>query len=311
MPARATRAKGGDRTKIPLKGPLSLKHTLDCGQAFRWRRRGDWYIGVVGGAATKVRVVGRWLEARSNPRLEPDFFHRYFRLDDDLEEIYECISMDEPIRRAVTAYRGLRLLRQDPWECLASYILSIASNIPRISGAIERLSETYGVRVELDGWSGHKFPSPTAIQLAGPEALSRHGLGFRARYLFDAARAVVEGEVDLKRVAGLPTEAAREELMACMGVGPKVADCVLLFSMDRLEVFPVDRWVRRGVEELFFNGERLSEGAVRGWGVERYGRCAGYAQQYIFHYIRHIGARPPAGLSLRRPKPHSERRRAT
>ncbi|MGQ9582148.1 MAG: DNA-3-methyladenine glycosylase family protein [Thermoplasmatota archaeon] len=269
---------------------MSLRHTLECGQVFRWRAEGGWYLGVVSGAAVKVRATGGWLEARSRPALGPDFFRRYFRLDDDLDAIYERISRDEHVRQAVSAYRGLRLLRQEPWECLASYILSAASNIPRISRAVEGLSRSYGRRVGLEGWATHSFPSPDALCLAGVDALTRHGLGFRARYLFEAARAVAEGRIDLERLGELPTEEARGELMACAGVGPKVADCVLLFAMDRLEVFPVDRWVRRAVEELFFNGERLSGREVREWGMERYGRYAGYAQQYLFHYIRHFKA---------------------
>ncbi|MEM2869120.1 MAG: DNA-3-methyladenine glycosylase 2 [Thermoplasmata archaeon] len=274
---------------IPFEGPLNLSHTLGCGQAFRWRQEGDWYLGTVGGFALKVRVKGRTLEARSNSPLSPGQLSSYFRLEDDLDEIYDSIAVDDHIRVAIRRYRGLRLLRQQPWECLASYIISIASNIPRISATIERISERYGNRLQLEAWETHSFPSPGALARAGPRALRRLGLGFRARYLCSAAKAVQNGQLDFDELSKLSSGKAREELMALAGVGPKVADCVLLFSLGRLEVFPVDRWVRRAVERLFFNGKELTENNVREWGMNRYGPFAGYAQQYLFHYIRHLG----------------------
>ena len=273
---------------LPIKGPLSLRHTLECGQAFRWRERGGWYLGAVGGRALKVRTADGALEVRSSPPADVAFVRSYFRLDDNLEAIYSSIAIDGHIRRAVRRYRGLRLLRQEPWECLVSYLVSQASNIPRISKSIERLATRYGAPLELDGLRVHSFPSAEALRRAGPVSLKRLGLGFRARYVAGAARAVASGELDLEGLRALPTTRARAELMALPGVGAKVADCVLLFSLDRLEVFPVDRWVRRAVELLFFNGETLSEKRVREWGMRRYGRYAGYAQQYLFHYIRHI-----------------------
>jgi len=281
---------------VPFDGPLELSHTLECGQAFRWRPQGPWFLGTVGATAMKVRMAPGGLEVRSNPAVGADFVRSYFRLDDDLDAILKKISVDRHIRRAQEKYRGLRLLRQDPWECLVSYVASSASNIPKISRCIGKVSRMYGARLRLDDFETFGFPGPEALAAGGAAALRACELGFRAGYIAGIAREMTDPESQglltpdgLRALRQVPAEQARLKLLEFVGVGEKVADCVLLFSLDKLETFPVDRWVQRVAERLFFRGRKLSPKRVREWGREHYGRYAGYAQQYLFHYMRHLG----------------------
>jgi N-glycosylase/DNA lyase len=165
--------------------------------------------------------------------------------------------------------------------------------VPKISRCIEKMSESFGLSLALDGMEFFGFPTPAALARAGESALRKCELGFRAKYIEGIARQVAKGDFDPYSLAALPYDEAKKELMSLKGVGEKVADCVLLFSMDKLEAFPVDRWVKRVAERLFFNGKELSEKKVRLWGTEHYGRYAGYAQQYLFHYMRHREERAP------------------
>ncbi len=281
---------------MPFDGPLELSHTLMCGQAFRWKPEGRWFVGTVGSAAMMVRKAPGGLEVRSSPAVSADFVRSYFRLDDDLETILKEVASDRHIRRAIDRYRGLRLLRQDPWECLVSYVASSASNIPKISRCISKMSRSHGARLELGGFVTWGFPAPEALAAAGASALRGCELGFRAGYIAGIARDMTDPESQcpltpegLRMLRQVPAEQARLKLLEFLGVGEKVADCVLLFSLDKLETFPVDRWVQRVAERLFFRGRKLSPGKVREWGRKHYGRYAGYAQQYLFHYMRHLG----------------------
>jgi N-glycosylase/DNA lyase len=274
---------------VDFEGPLDLEHTLECGQAFRWRREGDWYFGPVSSYALKVRTVRGGLEVRSNPPFAEEKVRYYFRLDDDLDAILREVGVDRYIREAARKYRGLRLLRQEPWECLVSYVSSAASNIPKISRCIDKLSSGHGPRLELDGTVAFGFPEPGRLAVAGTAALRKCELGFRAPYIAGIARTIAGGKFETpEALRELPYQQAKERLMSLKGVGEKVADCVLLFSLDKLEAFPVDRWVKRAVESLFLGNRTVSEKTVREWGRAHYGRYAGYAQQYLFHYMRHL-----------------------
>lgn len=260
---------------------------MECGQAFRWSSDGEWYCGTVGTTALMVRIANGGLECRSSPNVSPSFVRHYFRLDEDLDAILSDIDRDAHVHEAIRRYRGLRLLRQDPWECLISFVSSAASNVPKISRCIEKMSAAHGQSLSLEGLEFHGFPTPEALSRATEPSLRKCELGFRAGYIAGIARRVAKGELDPYSLAALPYDEAKKELMSLKGVGEKVADCVLLFSMDKLEAFPVDRWVKRVAERLFFRGRKLSEKKVRQWGMEHYGRNAGYAQQYLFHYMRH------------------------
>jgi N-glycosylase/DNA lyase len=241
-----------------------------------------------------VRLTPEGLECRSCPPLKADFVRSYFRLDDDLDAILDEITRhsyelgDRHLKKAVRRYRGLRLLRQDPWECLVSYVTSVVSNIPKITRCIENMSRMHGTRIVLDGWETYSFPTPEALAAAGGRGLRDCELGFRARYISELAREVAAGSLDVGELRLASYEEARKALMQFLGVGEKVSDCVCLFSLDKLEAFPVDRWVQRVASRLFFHDETVPVKRVRRWGMHKYGRYAGYAQEYLFHYIRYL-----------------------
>ena len=291
---------------LETRQPLDLALSLKGGQAFRWRREGEWYRGVVGRLVLRLRRCPEGIEAHalaplpagaqgaeasgpgvasSQDELLRCLLARYFRLDDDLVAIYQAFSDDEALVKAVAACWGLRLLRQDPWECLASFICSVDSNIPRITGTVERLAQSFGEPLTAEGVA-YAFPTPDAVAEAGEEALRRLGLGFRAPYLWRTAQRVVQEDVALKGLCSLPYGEAREWLLSLPGVGEKVADCVLAFSVDRLEAFPIDRWVRRALEEVYLEGRHLPKRALRRWAGERFGPLSAYAQQYLFQWRR-------------------------
>ena len=274
---------------IPIEQPFNLTHTLECGQAFRWRREGDWYYGVIYGNILKIRQTLLGVEFESYPLPEEEIINRliyYLRLDDDLPDIYSKIGKDERMRRAITQFYGLRLLRQEPWECLASFICSISSNIPRISECIESLCRKMGDPLEMDGHVRYSFPTPERVMELGETGLRLIGWGFRAPYLAGTADLVGRGVYDLDGLRELTYDDAKKDLMSLHGVGDKVADCVLLFSLEKLDSFPIDRWVRRAVEEWYSVGHNPSYEAIRSWALDYFGGHAGYAQQYLFHRRR-------------------------
>ena len=274
---------------IPIEQPFNLTHTLECGQAFRWRREGDWYYGVIYGNILKIRQTLLGVEFESYPLPEEQIVNRliyYLRLDDDLPDIYAKIGKDDRMRRAITQFYGLRLLRQEPWECLASFICSISSNIPRISECIESLCRKMGDPLEMDGHVRYSFPTPERVMELGETGLRIIGWGFRAPYLAGTAERIGRGIYDLDGLRELTYDDAKKDLMSLRGVGDKVADCVLLFSLEKLDSFPVDRWVRRAVEEWYAIGENPSYDSIRTWALDYFGGHAGYAQQYLFHRRR-------------------------
>lgn len=271
---------------ITVQQPLDLSASLESGQAFRWQRRGLWYLGVIHGNLVKVRQNDLGLEFYSWPENEEFFvshLRSYFRFDDKLDFILRAINKDHCMSRVISRYHGLRLLRQDPWECLVAFICSATSNIPRISSTMKILASTFGRPLVFKEHTQYTFPEAEKLATTGESTLRSLGLGFRARYVFEAASSVAEGRINLKVLRDLPYEESKEMLMEITGVGHKIADCVLLFSLDKLEAFPVDRWVQRAVEESYFDNKKLRITDIRQWALEYFGSYAGYAQQYLFH----------------------------
>jgi N-glycosylase/DNA lyase len=217
----------------------------------------------------------------------------YLRLDDDLDSIYRAITLDERIGAAIARYRGMRIIRQEPWECLISFICSSNSNIRRISGNVEDMSSAFGRPLMLDNQMRSTFPTPQALAEAGEQKLRQLGLGFRAKYVASAARTVADGKLDLMALREAPYEEALSALLELPGVGDKVANCVLLFSLDKLEAFPVDVWIDRAMREWYLGDgvgahsrAPLRRNAMRPWAQAYFGPYAGYANQYLFQRRR-------------------------
>ena len=273
--------------EIATDQPLDLAASLESGQAHRWRREGDWFSGVVRGNFIKIRQVGQRIEFRSQPQPQASvasLLQSYFRLDDDVRAIYAEIGQDSRVAEMIARYPGLRLLRIEPWECLVSFICSANSNIPRIHQNMEKLAETFGEPVTMDGEAQHAFPTPAQLAEAGEAELRRLGLGFRAPYLDKTTRMVLEGRLDLAGLVHTPYPEAKAKLMECPGIGPKVADCIAVFSLEKLEAFPIDVWVRRALGEWYFPGQKPPPDRVLlEWAQGHFGRYGGYANQFLFH----------------------------
>ena len=275
------------RARFDAGQPIDLEASLLGGQAHRWKREGDWFSGVLGGDLVLMRQQDRTLEFQSSsgateamvPRLR-----KYLRLDDDLERIYGTITQDSNVASQVERYPGLRVLRQEPWECLVAYICSANSNIETIHLNMERLSNAFGHELALNGHRRNTFPTALDLAEAGEKELRNLKLGFRAPYVHQAAVAVIKGRLDLHHLVRAPYIEAKAELMALKGIGDKIADCIALMSLEKMEAFPIDVWVRRALADWYFPGEKTPTNRVLlPWAQEYFGRYAGYANQYLFH----------------------------
>src|SRR3989338_1085996 len=207
--------------ELPAKD-FSLQATLASGQAFRWTLLNEWYYGFIGSSVLKVRQVNGSLQYEtSDPALNPERIHRYFALDLDLPDLLRQIDVDMQVHQAIVRYRGLRVLRQDGWETLASFICASFNNIKRIEGMIESLCQAYGDPVTLNGFRGFSFPQPQAIASTSERRLRSLGLGYRAPYLQATARLVDEGKLPMDHLRRVEYDATKQALLACDGVGDK------------------------------------------------------------------------------------------
>jgi N-glycosylase/DNA lyase len=297
------------RLLLGFSQPLDLGITFTCGQIFRWWREGEWWCGTLGGTALGIRSTESGLEVRqTGVLLGAEEIARFLALEDDLPLIYRRIGRDRAMRAAIGALPGLRILRQEPWECLAGFICSAWNNIPKIQGSTGFLCRRWGepLPLVLDDREIvlHRFPAPERLASAAEAELREAALGFRAPNLLKAARMVAEGKLDLVELRRAPYQEALRTLRGVPGVGRKVADCILLFALDKPEAFPVDIWVWRVMRELY--GRPLREvlpeeppaggagpserayRAIQAFAWRRWGRFAGYAQQYLFT-ARRIG----------------------
>ena len=271
---------------VTIDQPFNLAESLESGQAHRWRRlEGGWYSGVLGGRLLHLRQAPAGLEYQATGDSSADELLRaYFRLDDDINAIYAEICRDRRVAAMVAQYPGLRILRQEPWECTVAFICSATSNIPRIHQNMEAMADRLGEPLELDGEVRRTFPSPERLASAGEGLLRELGLGFRAPYVAAAAERVCRGELDLEELIRLPYPETKARLMDCYGIGAKIADCIAVFSLEKLEAFPVDVWVRRALAEWYFPMQKKPpDRAMVEWAQSYFGRYAGYSQQYLFH----------------------------
>ncbi len=253
---------------------LDLSQTLDCGQCFRWTEQPDGaFSGVAFGKSVTARTENDSLLIDGADESDRELWRSYFDLDTDYTRIRAELSCLHPVLKEAASYAsGIRILRQEPFETLCTFIISQNNNIPRIKGIVGRLCENFGEPLP-DG--SFTFPSAKTLCKLTVEDLAPLRAGFRARYLVDASRKVSSGEVDLELCRSAPYQDARAELMKITGVGVKVADCTLLFGMHRVEAFPVDVWMKRALETLFPEMTPSD-----------FGEYGGIAQQYIFHFSR-------------------------
>lgn len=262
-------------TGVVLNSGLSfdLVHTFECGQCFRWTQdENGVYSGIASGKELTLRKEGDNVILNCSGEDFNSLWKKYFDIDNDYNEIRKEITDVCPaLRDAVNSINGIRILSQEPWEALCSFIISQNNNIPRIRGIVTRLCESFG---EPCG-SGYSFPPAEKLAPLEPEDLAALRAGFRAKYIIDAARQVAGGNVRLYEMTDAPIDECRTELMKIKGVGAKVAECTLLYGLHRLEAFPIDVWMKKALESDF-----------AGVTPEGIGRYAGIAQQYIFHYTR-------------------------
>jgi N-glycosylase/DNA lyase len=263
--------------------------TLTSGQAFRWREQDASWVGIVQRNWVRLQANESGILAETAEPFEDwTWLEHYLQVDLDLPAVLGTFPADEPMRMARSACGGLRLLRQDPWECLASFILSSTKQILQIQQIVSLLCQRYGEELSVPAGQGPAWTFPTAERLASvsEEGLRACKMGFRAPFLLSAARRLSEGKLDLPALAGLPVEAARAELMALPGVGPKICNCVLLFAYGRQEAFPVDVWVMKALRQLYFPRRKRTLRQLQQFAATYFGPNAGYAQQYLFHYAR-------------------------
>lgn len=267
----------GNTAIIKNVSNFNLAQTLDCGQAFRWaeKENGHW-CGIANGKYIELYEKDNNIYIENTSKSDfNDFWKDYFDLDRDYGKIISQISKNRKLADACALGSGIRILRQEPWEALCSFIISQNNNIPRIKGIIDRLCENFGKKIQ----GGYAFPSADDLAEKTVEDLAVLRSGFRAKYIIDAAKKVSSGEIDLESLKSADYNEASKILMSIKGVGPKVADCALLYGMAHIEAFPKDVWIKRALIE-YFDGE-LPECAVK---------YAGIAQQYIFYYIRETTA---------------------
>lgn len=282
---------------MPAASEISLKvsdydlvSTLDSGQVFRWQCVNGSWQGVLGQHFLKLTQRDTGIHAAATVPIDDWSFLRHFLQSEvELASILKTFPDDEPMRKSVAACHGLRLLRQDPWECLASFILSSTKQIVQIRQIVSHLCKCFGEICpgsEEAGTLAFTFPTPQKIAVATEAELRACKMGFRAPSLLAAARQIADGSFDLERIRSMDYASARLELMKLRGVGGKIADCVLLFAYGFDSAFPVDVWVERALQELYFPRRRASDKRLRHFAATHFGPHAGYAQQYLFHYMR-------------------------
>jgi N-glycosylase/DNA lyase len=265
-----------------------LSATLSSGQVFAWEESGGW-TGVVNGRWVRLTQRGPVIIAHTaEPQSEWSWLTDFLQAGVDLDEVVATFPNDPDMRAAIESCRGLRLLRQDPWECLASFILSSTKQIVQIRQIVAALTARFGSPVRVPAGEQPAFAFPSAARLASKtEAELREcKMGFRAPYLLATARRIASGECDLESLRQKSFNHARAELLKLPGVGEKIADCVLLFAYGFPTAFPIDVWVAKALRKYYFRGRRVRPIRLRNYVTKRFGPHAGYAQQYLFHYIR-------------------------
>ena len=267
-------------------------HIFECGQCFRWNKQEDGsYIGVLKNNIIKVKkeekniVFSGICEGNIG-----EICIKYFNLNENYEEIKNKLSkIDIHLENSIKHGHGIRILKQDFWETLISFIISANNNIPRIKTTIERIAKKYGNRIIFRGEEYYTFPTPEQLSKASVQDLRNLGLGFRDARVYETTKKVLTKEIDLDTLENeTQNETLKEKLLEIPGVGPKVADCVMLFALNKYQAFPIDVWVKRVMSELYFDNKEQKPKIILDFANKQFGELAGLAQQYLFYWRREL-----------------------
>ena len=273
---------------------FELRDIFECGQCFRWNAKDDGsYTGVIKNGVINVKKINNDVifEGICNGNIA-DICRDYFDLNRDYNKIKAILSdVDEYLKESIEYGSGIRILNQDLWEMIISFIISANNNIPRIKGIIEKMSQKYGNKIVWKGKDYYIFPTIKQLSSASKDDLRALGMGFRDTYIFNTTNTIASGNINLEELYNeKDTSKVREKLLTLSGVGPKVADCILLFStLKRFDVFPIDVWVRRVMNDLYIKNEdetKVSKKEIEKLAKEKYGDLEGIAQQYLFYWRR-------------------------
>jgi len=280
--------------KIPIRD-FDLEKTLDSGQVFHWQKVGDGFLGTTGDLPVYVEQGGRALKVRfggppkppREPRALPGIVERYFALDHPLAEIRDSFPKDQVMNAARDFCRGLRIIRQPKWECLATFICSSMKQVAHIRQISLALRKRFGEQRTIGDQLVYTFVSPQRLAQTSEKELLECKLGYRAKNLRATARLVSSGQADLEAWSALSDAELRKQLCALPGVGPKIANCVMLFAYERLRAFPVDVWIERVLRQRYFpRRKKMTAQRLREFSETYFGEHGGYAQQYLFHHAR-------------------------
>jgi len=266
---------------------INLENTINSGQVFLWTKQKEFWYGVNGQDILKINDSGK---ITSYSKKKYDFF----RDSDDMAKIIRTISKDKTTKMAVKKYLGLRLVRQDPFQCYISFIISSNSNIQKIKSSLEKISAKFGRKIQFDNKEFHLFPEPKKIANATIQEIQNCGVGYRAKFIIDAAKMVESQQIDFRYLAKCNYQDAKKIILTVPGIGNKVADCILLFSLDKLDAFPLDRWMIRILEKYYLEKFELETKSIteKQYDIlhekitKYFGPFAGYAQQFLFKMER-------------------------
>lgn len=278
---------------IQNKRNYNLDLTLDSGQTFRWQKINGGWEGVIYGRWVRLEHCQTGIKATVCERVSDwSWLEDYLQIGTNLKEIFATFPRDQCMKEAMKTCRGLRIAKQEPWECLASFLMSSNKQIPQIKQIINNLCERFGERIKSpDGRPLYAFPRVETIAKASEEKLRECKMGFRAKYLKQTAEKIVREKIDLRELSYLPYDKARETLLSFPGVGRKIADCVMLFSLGFNRAFPIDVWIEKALRTFYFDSKPVSSKELEKFAFEHFGEYAGYAQQYLYHYIRILNNR--------------------
>jgi len=266
---------------------INLENTINSGQVFLWTKQKEFWYGINGQDILKINNLGK-ITSYSNKKYD------FFRNIDNMEEIIKSISKDKTTKIAVKKYLGLRLIRQDPFQCFISFIVSSNSNIQKIKSNLEKISIKFGKKIQFDNKEFYMFPEPKKIANATIQEIQNCGVGYRAKFIIDAAKMVESRQIDFDQLKKSNYQNAKEIILTVPGIGNKVADCILLFSLDKLEAFPLDRWMIRILKKYYLEKFELETKSITEKQynilhekiVKHFGPYAGYAQQFLFKMER-------------------------